>query len=127
MEGNVGTLYVCEDRALIRRLERRTERVQMKSLKSFAGNTLRDHKTKEEIREKLNIYNLNQKQVDTQFVKKEFHDHFPSNLSAYFYRQNKCTSTNGNLVMSVTIKEEQPLNGLYPVACDDVGRLYEYK
>ena len=30
----------------------------MKFLKSFAGNTLRDHK-KEEIREKLNIYNLN--------------------------------------------------------------------
>jgi hypothetical protein len=30
----------------------------MKFLKSFAGNTLRDHKTKEEIREKLNIFNL---------------------------------------------------------------------
>lgn len=31
----------------------------MEFLRSYAGNTLRDHKTKEEIREKLNMYNVN--------------------------------------------------------------------
>jgi hypothetical protein len=50
---------MCDDRALIKRCDRRIERVQIKFLRSFAGNKIRDRKTKEEIREKLNTYNLN--------------------------------------------------------------------